>query len=227
MSQGLQPEQTLQMPNLLTAEVNLTGRMHELGGRVVEWAQASWESARRYVPRFALAGLTVVGTAEAMPADAATSYHHHSSMTTQRVLNKIHSKLPSGDTVQNDEKIRPYEAYLDRSTGGFKTHCEYRYSSTWRTYSIDRSGTAGHSCGSIFPRELKSQPGEFETALNSIGRHIRESVGITLTEGTKRIYGTRAEVTVIYHCPSAPIKAPQKIILDKAKTGSQATITSC
>jgi hypothetical protein len=228
MSQGLQPEQTLQMPDMLKAELGLTGRVQELGNRVVEWAQASWESTRRYVPHFALAGLTVVGTTEAVPAEAATSYHHHSTMSTQKVLNRIHARLPVGDYQAKGEKIRPYEAYLEPNSGGFKTHCEYRYSETWKSYSINPEGTSGQSCRvAPYPPETKSNPGEFKPAMNDIGRHIRESVGITVREHTNRIYGTRKEVTAIYTCPPAPTKAPKKIVLDKAKTGSHATITSC
>ncbi len=225
MSQGPELEQTLQMPDILTAEASIDTGINELGSRVMNWAQTSWESSRRYIPRLALAGLATVVSTEAVPAHASTSLHRHSTMSTQTVLNKIHNAIPSGDGTPVG-KILPTSAHLRPSAGDFRTDCSNPYAATYKVYRMSVSKYYSLPCGPLHPQQSYATPGEFRSALNKIGRQIRVSAGFDFSEHTKNVGGNRKEVVANFACPEG-IKAAQKIVLDKASSGSVATITMC
>lgn len=232
MSEGTELQQTLQMPDVLVAETGLAERMQSFGNRVVELAQQGWDNARRYVPRFALAGLAVTGTVEASPADAASTYHHRTTLTTQTVLNRIHNTIPSGDFTQGNHKILVTYAALKASMGAYKTNCNNPYAVTYKSYKINMNGTTSTPCGTpIFTDKTRTEKGEFTHALNRQGSKIREAAGLAYTQSTKSITGNRKEVTAVYRCPPTG-KGVEQIVLDRryASNGTQystATITKC
>jgi hypothetical protein len=180
--------------------------------------------------------LVVGQTSEAAPA-------RRTSLTTQAVLNQIHSAVHSYDSTQNDlpdvggigprprhktkHYIRPISAFLQPSAGGFKTDCRDGYVITYRSFKITTLGTTFQTCGPFNAPEQKAKPAEFQAALDRIGRMILKAAQVRASpEVTRSIAGTRKSVTARYTCPSAGGGVTQ-IVLKQGRKSTRATVTPC
>lgn len=246
MSQEALTQQTYENPlatlpeTAATHQQTLGQRINSIGSAVMDYLHNGLETSRRKLPVAALAGGLVLSgayegslAAEAAPAadsQAATVSHHHSTMTTQKVLDKIHDALGSGDSPAAPHyKIHPTKANLHSSAGAFYTNCPNNRQ-TYRYFIISQAKSKWAQCELFNATKAHrfATENEFRKPLNTIGRHIRLSVDVSAHQSTKAVKGNRKEVVASYRCPdSSEFYAVKEIILDRKADGSRATITTC
>lgn len=147
-----------------------------------------------------------------------------SRISTQDVLNAIHIALHSGDITNSSSemakgpngqmyylhRVLPTSASLYPSAGAFTTDCSNPFAASYQYYRVSQGAFAYKECSSFLAihAELKIGHDQFLHELDSLGKRIREAVGLRTWQGTSGVFGDRRRVTARFVCPKRYAKPP-------------------